>query len=294
MKRMMLSVAGLTTMIISSAAAATQPIVLTMEPWRRSVAVRVEVGGKERLFQFDTGGGVSFITPALAKELGCEKGARLVGFRMTGDKLDTPRCDNVPVVISGQQFNIPAAGIYDTGELTAKDAANSIDGLIALDIFAGRIVTLDFAGGRIIIETPQSALERERHAIALPARLGSELSGRTTDVYVDVPSAVGTLAFQLDSGNGGTILVGKPYARTLGFDPDKGPQRGKFDVGQGITAEGLIFPADITLDGNLGMPFLKNYLVTIDLERGRVWLAPNPIKPPAGMGEPPAPPPAAK
>jgi hypothetical protein len=46
-------------------------------------------------------------------------------------------------------------------------------------------------------------------------------------------------------------------------------------------------PAGITLDGNLGMPFLKNYLVTLDLEKGRVWLKPNPVAPPAGMGVPP-------
>src|SRR6266511_2645490 len=120
MKRTLLSLAGLLAVTMSSMAAASQPIVLKMEPWRRSVAVRVEVAGKERLFQFDTGGGVSFITPALAKKLGCEKGARLVGFRMTGDKLDTPRCDNISIAISGQHFTIPAAGIYDTGELTAK------------------------------------------------------------------------------------------------------------------------------------------------------------------------------
>lgn len=270
--------------------ASPAPTVLKMEPWRRGVAIRVEVAGKERLFQVDTGGGVSFISPALAKELGCEKGARLVGFRMTGDKLDTPRCDDVPIAIGGQRFTIPAAGIYDTGELASKDAAHSVDGLIALDIFAGRTITFDFAGGKIVLETPASAARREAGSIELPARLGSELSGRSTDIFVDVPSAVGMLEFQLDSGNGGTILIGKSYAKLFGFDPDKGPQAGNFSIGKGLIAEGLIFPADITLDGNLGMPFLKNYLVTLDLKEGRVWLSPNPTPAPAGMGVPPTPP----
>ena len=31
------------------------------------------------------------------------------------------------------------------------------------------------------------------------------------------------------------------------------------------------------------MPFLKNYLVTLDLDHGRVWLAKNPTPPPEGM-----------
>ena len=61
---------------ISGSAMAAEPTVLEIEPWRRAVAIRAEVGGKERLFQFDTGGGITFISPALAKELGCEKGAR--------------------------------------------------------------------------------------------------------------------------------------------------------------------------------------------------------------------------
>lgn len=287
MKSVVRLASAIVAMAISGSALAAEPIVLKMEPWRRAVAVRAEVGGKERLFQFDTGGGVTIISPALAKELGCEKGARLVGYRMTGDKLDTPRCDNVAVTIGGHRFNAPVVGVYETGQLAAKEAAGTVDGLIALDIFAGRTITLDFAGGRIILETPDSARDRQAKGIELPARLGRDISGRAIAVYVDVPSRLGTLAFELDSGNGGTILVGKTYARALGFDPNKGPVPGKFDIGHGITAQGMIFPAGITLDGNLGMPFLKDYLVTLDLDRGRVWLARNPTPPPPGMGVPP-------
>lgn len=262
--------------------------VLKIEPWRRGVAVRVEIAGKQRLFSLDTAGGVSFISPELAKELKCEKGARLVGFRMTGDKLDTPRCDKIPLTIDGHAFTIPVAGVYETGQLAAKDAAKTVDGLLALDIFEGKTVTFDFAGGKIIVETSRSARERARTATELPARLARELSGRALAMELDVPTPMGTLEFEIDSGNGGTILVGKPYARHFGIDPDKGPQHGKVALGSGIVAEGLVFPADITLDGNLGMPFLKDYLVTMDLADGRVWLARNPTPPPAGMGVPPA------
>ena len=49
--------------------------------------------------------------------------------------------------------------------------------------------------------------------------------------------------------------------------------------------ERAVMPADITLDGNLGMPFLKDYLVTLDLSAGRLWIARNPATPPTGMGE---------
>lgn len=286
MKRVVLAVAGSFVALISTAAAAAdQPVVLKLEQFRRSVALRAEVGGKERLFQFDTGGGNSFISPEVSKELGCEKGARVVGFRMTGEKLEAPRCDDVPVTIGGHSFTIPVAGVYQVGEFNAKGVKT--DGLIALDIFEGRTITIDFAGLKLIVEAPESAAVRIANATELPARLIREAGGYSLTVDIQVPSKVGHLGFEIDSGNGGTILVAKPYAKLFGLDPEKGPQAGKFEVGKGIMAEGLLFPAGITLDGNLGMPFLKNYLVTLDLDRGRVWISRNPISPPEGMGVPP-------
>jgi len=256
-----------------------------MEQCRRSVAVRVEVGGKERLFQFDTGGGNTFISPEIAKELNCEKGARVVGFRMTGDKLEAPRCDDVAITIGGHRFTSPTAGVYQVGEFNAKGV--TVDGLLALDVFEGRTITMDFAGQRLIVETPESAAARIVGATELPARLVRELGGYSLCIDIQVPSKMGHLGFQIDSGNGGTLLIAKPYAAAFGFDPDKGPRMGSFPIGKGIEARGFVMPAGITLDGNLGMPFLKNYLVTLDLEKGRVWLKPNPTPPPAGMGVPP-------
>lgn len=269
----------------SSSAFATQPTILKMEQFRRGVAFRVEIAGKERLFQFDTGGGNTFISPEIAKELGCEKGARVVGFRMTGDKLEAPRCDDVALKIGGNRFTVPIAGVYQVGEFNAKGV--TVDGLIALDIFDGQTITFDPAGLRLIIETPESAAQRISGAVELPTRLVREIGGYAVAVQIQVPSKVGHLGFEIDSGNGGTILVAKPYSALFGFDPDKGPRMGSIPVGKGIAASGLVIPAGITLDGNLGMPFLKNYFVTIDLKNGRLWLKPNPTTPPAGMGVPP-------
>ena len=287
MKSIALGVFGLLATAVSTAATAAgpQPTVLKLEQFRRGVGVRVEIGGKERLFQFDTGGGNTFMSPEIAKEIACEKGARVVGFRMTGDKLEAPRCDDVPLTIGGHRFTIPTAGVYQVGEFNAKGV--TVDGLVALDIFEGRTITMDFAGLKLIVETPQSAARRIAGATELPARLIREMGGYAMTIDVQVPSKMGHLGFEIDSGNGGTILVAKPYAAAFGFDPDKGPRMGSIPIGKGIEASGFIMPAGITLDGNLGMPFLKNYVVTVDLEKGRLWLKPNPTPPPAGMGIPP-------
>lgn len=284
-KKSLLSLAAVLAAIAGTPASAAQPTVLKLEQFRRSVALRVDVAGRERLFQFDTGGGVSFISPAVAEALDCERGARLVGFRMTGDKLEVPRCDDVPLAIAGRRFTIPVAGVADLGELNAKGV--SLDGMIALDLFAGKTITIDFAALRLTVETPQSAARRIDGAIELPVKLVREIGGHALAVDVQVPSKAGNLGFQLDSGNGGTLLIAKPYAALFGFRSDAGPQSGSFPLGRGITASGLVFPSGITLDGNLGMPFLKYYVVTMDLRRGRLWLRRNPVAPPDGMGVPP-------
>lgn len=267
-----------------AADAASAQTVLKLEPYRRSVAARVEVGGETRLMAFDTGGGDSIISPGLAKAIGCKPFGALKGFRMTGDRLDTPRCDNVNIDWGGEHLLAEQAGVYDVGELFAKDA-QPIDGMLSLKLFDGKTVTLDFAALTVTIETPESAAARIGGATELHAHLARETGGRALAVYVDVPTAHGPLAFELDSGNGGTLLVSKEYAGEFGLDAGKaGPQPGTIPIAPGIAAKGMVFTPDLIIDGNLGMPFLKDYVVTLDLSAGRVWVKRNPLAPPAGMG----------
>ena len=265
---------------------------IPLVPYRKGVAVQVVVDGKPGLFSFDTAGGHSIVSPAYAKAIGCEPWGQLVGYQMTGNRLSMPRCDDLSLNADGVALHVPIAGVLDVAPLAAKDA-EPIEGLLALDAFAGRTITIDFAAGTLTIESPASASARVAGAQELPARLVRELGGVALAVTVEVPTRQGPLHFELDSGNGGTILVSKPYAALLGLDPDApGPQRGAFDVAPGIQASGVVFTPDLTIDGNLGMPFLKDWAVTMDLAAGRVWLQRSLATPPPGMGRPPPLPPA--
>ena len=201
---------------------AAPPIaVLKLEPYRKSVAVRVVANGKPGLFTLDTAGG-------------------------------TP-----------------------------------VDGSLALDVFDGQTISIDFAAGELVVESPGSARQRIAGARELPLRLVREY-GVALAAMVEVPTSKGIVRFELDSGNGGTILVSKPYAALFGLDPKaQGPQRGAFDIAPGIRAEGLMFTPDLTIDGNIGMPFLKDWVVTLDLAEGRLWIQRSRATPPPGMGTPP-------
>lgn len=48
-----------------------------------------------------------------------------------------------------------------------------------------------------------------------------------------------------------------------------------------------MFTPDFTIDGNIGMPFLKDWVITLDLAEGRLWVQRSRATPPRGMGTPP-------
>lgn len=58
------------------------------------------------------------------------------------------------------------------------------------------------------------------------------------------------------------------------LDPQsKSPQKAAFDVARGLTASSdMTFASDIIIDGNIGMPFLKDVVLTLDIDAGRLWI----------------------
>lgn len=274
----------------AAAASDVEPLaVLRLEPYRRSVGIRVATGdGSTGLMAFDTAAGHTVVSPEFAAAGGCKPWGNLGGFTMTGTRLDMPRCDGFRFEADGLPLVAPVAGVMQAASLVAKDAA-PIEGLLGLDVFAGRTITLDFAGGHLYVESPASAARRIAGARELPVRLSREVQGLALAVELEVPTSKGTARFEIDSGNGGTLLVSKPYAALFGLDPDaEGPQPVRIPLAEGIVAEGLAFTPAMNIDGNLGMPFLKDWIVTLDLAAGRMWLRRSDVAPPAGMGVPPA------
>jgi hypothetical protein len=255
---------------------AAQPdAVFQLEPYRKTVAIEATVGGVRGKFAFDTGAGLTVLDPAFAKQVGCRQRQRIVGFQMMGKRLDGPYCEDLPVLLGdGWRTGAATAGVADLGPLFGA-RIEPIAGLLGLDIFADRTITIDFPGRRLIVESAASAAARELPANELPARLTREMQGRTLSVSVGVPTPEGKVWMELDSGNGSTVLVSKPYAHLFGLDPkqDK-PQKVSFTLPNGLPVEsGIAFAPDMIIDGNLGMPFLKNVVLTLDLRAGRAWIA---------------------
>ena len=237
-------------------------------------SMQVQLGDRPATVLLDTAGGLTVLTPGGADKAGCEPWGRLSGMRMRGDRLDLPRCDDVKLKVAGHGVTIPEAGIWDFSKLLPKDAP-PLDGSVALDAFAGQVVTLDLSGGRLIVETPASAKARTAHATELPMRLAREVGGASLTPLVAIPTAKGKLWFELDCGSDGALIVNRAVAEALGLDPAvTHGQPVNLALAPHIQLQGKAQVQDLVVDGNIGAPILRQWLITMDLAHQRLWLSP--------------------
>ncbi len=258
------------------AAVANAPVTISLQPYRtRLRTVTVKVGAETGTFMLDTAGGLSLFTPTFAKKVGCEPWGRITGFHMMGDRLDSPQCNDVRLEVAGLSLQAPVVAVLDIMSFFPKDA-EPLDGVLALDAFAGQVLTLDVGNNQVIVETPESLAERTRTMREGQARIAREVQGAALSVFTAARTPKGLAWFELDSGNGGTFLMSRHVAPTLGLDPKvEQTQPARFELVGGVPVEGDFHVPEMIIDGNLGMPFLSKWLVTLDLARARVWFQPG-------------------
>jgi hypothetical protein len=234
---------------------------------------RARVGEHEGLFLLDTAGGTTVLTPAGARLAGCEPWGRITGFRMRGDRMDLPRCDDVRLRVQGLALQAPVAGVFD---LMAKTPPGSPEllGSVALDAFAGRVVTLDLAHRQLVVESPGTLAERVRHAHAVEVRLGREVEGLALTPFAGVKTDSGLLWMELDTGSDGPAVIGRHAAAALGLDASaKGGQELSASLAGDVSLRCRAWVEDLVYDGNIGSPTLARWIVTLDLDKGRMWIA---------------------
>jgi len=238
------------------------------------MTLRAFVRGHEGNFIFDTGGGISYVSPAFAQAIGCKPWGQITGFTLVGQRLDMPRCDGVSFEIQGQRFGAPTSGVFDIMKFMPPNVPR-IDGSVGLDVFAGSAVTLSLAQRKLTVESASSLAARMKAGKEVPVRLNREAGGASLAVYVAVPTDGGMAWMELDSGNGGANVIGKHLAALLKLDPNKNePQRASFTLAGGIPVEGMARVNEkLIMDGNIGTRFLIDWDVTLDLAKGRAWFA---------------------
>lgn len=239
------------------------------------MTVHATVHGHEGNFIFDTGGGISYLSPAFAEKISCKPWGQITGFMLTGQRLDMPRCEGVTFEIQEKYFGVPTTGVFDIMKYMPPNVPR-IDGSIGLDVFAGQAVTLSLAQQQLIVESAASLAMRKKHGQEVPIRFVREAGGASLTVYVAVPTSQGMAWMELDCGNGGANVIGKHLAPLLKLDPaKKEPQPASFAIAGGIPVEGMARVNEtLIMDGNLGTRFMIKWDLTLDLAKTRAWLAP--------------------
>ena len=269
----------LVALLVSSVAVPSMPggEVVPLRPYGgKQFTVEATVAGKARSFLFDTGEGMTMISPALAHDLQCEPWGNITAFRMLGERLDVKRCDAVAFAIGASRYVAPSTIVYDLAEIAGEDAP-PLDGAIGLDLFAGRTITLQLAERRVIVETAASVQARLRDATEVPMRL-SRPDGLALDVNLGVTTPRGLAWMELDTGNAGpTIFVSPSMAPLLHLSATtREPQDVTITLGDAsVRTRARVFP-DMIIDGNIGMQLVRDRDISLDLKSGRAWLGPAP------------------
>ncbi len=241
--------------------------------------LRASVAGHTGLFLFDTGAGVTLVTPATAALAGCRPWGQVTGFRATGERMAMPRCDDVQLAIGGRQFVVPTASLLDLQPMMGPDMP-TLAGVVALDLFAGHAITIRPMAHELVVETPASLRQRTQGATEVPARLVRDAEGLAITVDAAVRTPAGLAWMELDIGNGGPIMVDRHVAAPLGLAPaSHDRQQASFQLVGGVPVHGPARVGDLILDGDIGADILNGWDVTFDLTSGRVWFHPATSRP---------------
>ena len=260
----------LTAAVPSLHAPAEQPQVIRLERFRKALwKVHLTVNGVPGDFLLDTGGGVTLLSKEFAPKVTCTYWGRNTGYNMFGKRADGPHCDDVQLVSGDVALTPVSVGQMDFTGMFPGDKAP--DGLLSLDAFDGKTITLDQATGTLTIETPSSLAERAARMTELPMRLVRDCSARCLNAFVAVPTPKGRTWLILDSGAGGVSLIARDYADAFGLDSAVKQQRLRVDIAPGVSVDSPVIVTDMIMDGNLGQPFMSRYVLTMDLGRGRLW-----------------------
>lgn len=239
--------------------------------------VEVRVGEQDATMILDTGGGVTVITPDLAGRIGCTPWGQLSGFRLSGERLTMTRCDGVALGIGEEALGARNLGVFDLASLLPPQAPK-IDGILSLDALAATPFTLELGAARMTLETPESLVARTAGAVEIPIRFHRQAGGASLTVMARVPTESGDLWMQLDAGSDAPLLIPPSSATALGLDPAQARQLSTLTLtgaSGGEVSHGVdLRVRDMIIDGNIGIPMMKDWIMAFDLAQGRLWVRP--------------------
>lgn len=250
-----------------------QTDILLEDYFRTLKSVKVEIEGNKYNFLFDTGGGITMISPEIAKRINKTVYGNSVGFRMSGEKIESKLCDSLDIKIGGVNFFHSYVGVFDLMSLLPKEFER-IDGLISLKTFEKERVTLNLSENRLVIETEESYKEKIKNMNFVQSRFANGLSGSELNIFIRIKVNNRLWWFLFDSGNIAQTKISEIVAQDLAiaYKENEITEIGKQKFE--IAGDSIITPTivdNIIYDGALSYDFIQQFEFIISFEDHKIW-----------------------
>lgn len=228
--------------------------------------VELTIDGHRARLLFDTGAGVTAVTPEFATSMGCSPSGVVTSFRMDGERVTFQRCLSPSRIVEGGFSTTQSVAVFDLARVLPAGLP-PIDGVAGLDLFRNRVITIEKNLAGIRIETPTSLQRIARMRPPARIRIAQEAGGAGLTIFAPMHAGGGDLWLLADSANLAGVRLHPSAHALLG-----GRQRVTLSIEGAHEAvvtpeiiDGLIY------DGALNAAFMSQYAITLDLAGARAW-----------------------
>lgn len=238
--------------------------------FRNLKSIKVTIDNKEYNFLFDTGAGITIVSPKILEIINKKQHGRSVGYRMNGERVEMMLCDSIQISIGGKTFLHPTVGVFDVMTLLPKDF-KPLDGVISLKTFENSLISLQLNKDKIIIETKKSFRKKVKKAYRLSSKFANGLTGQELNIFLAIQQNDKPFWFLLDSGNIAATIISDSASKSF-YTPNKknGFQSG-LKLGNEIIISNTIIK-DIIYDGALSFEFIKQSEFLISFPEKKIHL----------------------
>lgn len=230
--------------------------------------VTVNVNGQPLNMIFDTGAGITVLTPQAAARVGCSVFAEETGFRMDGMRLDLKVCGPINVAIGSEHTTLARAAV---GAFFGEPPP--VDGMISLHALEHAPFEMRLDRHELLIHDAPVDPDQLREAgwKEVVIRPGREAGGDSFEIFLGVGPDDRRLWMELDSGSTELTLLRPSAAATLGVHGGKGNASLRLADNVSLAAD-VEVREKLIYDGLIGGPEISKEAWLFDLSHMRAWV----------------------